>query len=281
MNYNKAFFWGIGLNVGFIVIEVTFGVLTGSLALMADAGHNLSDVAGLGVAWLAGRLTRLKPTHQRTYGWRKASILGALVNAGVLLIAMGGISVEAIQRLFHPGPAAGLTMSAVAMAGFVINGATALLFLRGRKEDLNIRGAFWHMTADAGVSLGVAAAGVAIHFTGLMWLDPVLSLLIAGIIVAGTWDLLRNSFNLAMDAVPAQINAGQIRAYLEGLDGVSEVHDMHIWAMSTTQIALTAHLIKPGACNEDALLQDICRTMHQRFSIEHVTIQIERKAFSD
>jgi cobalt-zinc-cadmium efflux system protein len=249
------------------------------LALLADAGHNLGDVAGLGVALLAGRLTRRKPTHQRTYGWRKASILGALINSMILLAALGGITWEAIRRLFEPGEAAGLTMIAVAMAGVFINGITALLFFKGRKEDLNIRGAFWHMAADAGISLGVAAAGAAIYFTGFAWLDPALSLLIVGIILIGTWDLLKNSFNLAMDAVPAQINAKEIRAYLEDLEGVIEVHDMHIWAMSTTQIALTAHLIKPQACNEDALLQDICRTMHQKFSIEHVTIQIERASF--
>ncbi len=279
VSYSKAFFVGIGLNVAFIVIEVAFGLWSGSLALLADAGHNLTDVAGLAVAWLAGRLTRLKPTHQRTYGWRKASILGALVNSVILLVAMGGIMWEAVQRLFHPGQPTGLVIVAVASAGFVINGFTAMLFFSGRKEDLNIRAAFWHMTADAGISLGVAAAGLAIYFTGKAWLDPVTSLVIVAMILVGTWGLLKNSFNLAMDAVPANIDAKAIRQYLEGLDGVTDVHDMHIWAMSTTQIALTAHLIKPDAANEDLLLKQICRTLQDRFRIEHATIQIEREPF--
>jgi cobalt-zinc-cadmium efflux system protein len=224
-------------------------------------------------------LTRLKPTHERTYGWRKASILGALINSVIVLVAMGGITWEAVQRIFHPGQAAGLVIVAVASTGFLINGVTAMLFVSGRKEDLNIRGAFWHMAADAGVSLGVAAAGLAIYFTGWVWLDPVITLIIVAIILIGTWDLLKHSFNLAMDAVPAQIDAKAIRHYLEGLDGVTDVHDMHIWAMSTTEIALTAHLIKPDAANEQQLLKHISKTLHDRFSIEHVTIQIERAPF--
>lgn len=281
INFGKVFAAGIALNAAFIGIEVVFGIMAGSLALLADAGHNLTDVAGLAVAWLAGRLTQLKPTQARTYGWRKASILGALTNSVILLVAMGAITWEAVQRLFHPGEAAGLVMTAVASVGFAVNGATAMLFLRGRKQDLNIRAAFLHMAADAGISLGVAAAGVAIYFTGQVWLDPVISLVIVAIILVGTWDLLKHSFNLAMDAVPANINAKEIRRYLERLDGVTEVHDMHIWAMSTTEIALTAHLIKPDACNEDALLQDICRTLHHDFNIEHVTIQIERAPFQE
>lgn len=279
ISYSKAFFWGIGLNVAFIVIEAAFGLWSGSLALLADAGHNLTDVAGLAIAWLAGRLTRLRPTHQRTYGWRKASILGALVNSVILLVAMGGITWEAIQRLFEPGEAAGMVIVTVASAGFVINGVTAMLFFSGRKEDLNIHAAFWHMAADAGISLGVAAAGLAIYFTGQVWLDPAASLVIVVIILIGTWDILKHSFNLAMDAVPANINAGAIRQYLENLDGVTNVHDMHIWAMSTTEIALTAHLIKPTAANEDQLLKQICKALHDTFGIEHVTVQIERAPF--
>lgn len=255
--------------------------MVGSLALLADAGHNLTDVAGLAVAWLAGRLMRLKPTHARTYGWRKFSIFGALTNSVILLIAMGAIMWEAVQRLFHPGPTAGLVMAAVAFAGFLVNGMTAMLFVQGRKEDLNVRAAFLHMAADAGISLGVAAAGMAIHFTGQVWLDPTISLVIVAIILVGTWDLFKHSFNLAMDAVPANINAKEIRQYLESLDGITEVHDMHIWAISTTEIALTAHLVKPDACNEDTLLQDICRTLHHRFNVVHVTIQIERTLFKD
>ncbi|MCE5186049.1 MAG: cation diffusion facilitator family transporter [Planctomycetaceae bacterium] len=281
LDFNKALIWGMALNAGFIVVEAAFGFWAESLALLADAGHNLIDVASLAVALVAGRLTKRKPTHARTYGWRKASILGALVNSVILLVAMGGITLEAVQRLIRPGQAAGLTIVWVAMAGFVINGVTALLFVRGRKEDLNIGGAFWHMAADAGVSLGVAAAGAAIHFTGWVRLDPAVTLLIVAVILAATWDLLKNSFNLAMDAVPANIDTAAIREYLESLEGVTQVHDMHIWAMSTTQIALTAHLIKPDACNEDDLLQDICRTLHHEFNVEHVTIQIERRAFSD
>lgn len=281
MDFNKAFLFGIGLNTGFIAIEVVFGLMSGSLALLADAGHNLTDVAGLGVALAAGRLTRVKPTHQRTYGWRKASILGALINSVILLAAMGAITWEAVQQLFHPGEAAGLVMAVVASAGFVINGLTAMLFVRGRKEDLNIRAAFLHMAADAGISLGVAVAGAVIYFTGWARLDAVITLVIVATILIATWDLLKHSFNLAMDAVPANINAKEIRQYLEGLEGVTEVHDMHIWAMSTTEIALTAHLIKPKACNEDALLQEICRTLHHEFNLEHVTIQIERAPFKD
>jgi len=274
-NFGRAFAIGIALNTGFFIIEAVFGVLSGSLALVADAGHNLSDVLGLLLAWGASVLVRRSPTPQRTYGLRRTSILAALFNAVFLLIAIGAIAWEAVGRFARPAPVAEGTVIWVALLGIAVNTATALLFMAGRKDDLNIRGAFLHMAADAGVSLGVVLAGLTILFTGWQWLDPTVSLLIAAVIFIGTWGLLRDSVNLALDAVPEGIDTAAVAAYLAALPGVTEVHDLHIWAMSTTETALTAHLVIPDGRDDDALLARVCAELHDRFGIEHTTVQIE------
>ena len=276
-DYNRAFAIGVALNVIYIVVEATYGFLAGSLALLADAGHNLSDVLGLLLAWGANYLVQRKPTQRHTYGWRKSSILAALSNAIILLVAMGGIAWEAVRRFSDPAPVAGKTIIIVAAIGVVINTATALLFLSGRKKDLNIRGAFLHMAADAGVSAGVVVAGVVILATGWLWIDPVVSLVITAIILIGTWGLLRDSFNLALDAVPAGIDPEAVKSYLADLPGVNGVHDLHIWAMSTLETALTVHLLKPDARDDDTLIEQASRELHDRFGIEHITIQWERR----
>jgi len=275
-DYNRAFAVGVFLNVGFVVCEAVFGFLADSMALLADAGHNLSDVLGLLLAWGASYLVRKAPTSRRTYGWRSASIMAALINGVLLMVAVGGITTESMRRLFSPAPVAGKTVIVVALIGVIINTATALLFLRGRKKDLNIRGAFLHMAADAAVSAGVAAAGVAILITGRPWIDPVVSLAIAAVILFGTWALLGESLGLAMHAVPAGIDADQVKAYLARLPGIEAVHDLHIWAMSTTETALTAHLVKPDPTGDDEMIGRISAELHDRFDIDHVTIQWER-----
>jgi len=277
-DYNRAFAIGVALNVTYIIVEATYGFLAGSLALLADAGHNLSDVLGLLLAWGANYLVQRRPTERHTYGWRKSTILAALTNAVILLVAMGAISWEAVRRLSDQSPVAGKTIMIVAAIGVVINTATALLFLSGRKQDLNIRGAFLHMAADAGVSAGVVLAGVVIVATGWLWIDPVVSLTITAIILAGTWGLLRDSFNLALDAVPAGIDPEAVKSYLAGLPGVTGVHDLHIWAMSTSETALTVHLLKPDAGDDDTLIEEASRALHERFGIEHITIQWERRS---
>ena len=277
VNYNRAFAIGVALNVVYIVVEATYGILADSLALLADAGHNLSDVLGLLLAWGANYLAQRKPTERHTYGWRKSTILAALTNAVILLVAMGGIAWEAVQRMSDPLPVAGKTIIIVAAIGVVINTATALLFLSGRKQDLNIRGAFMHMAADAGVSAGVVLAGVVILSTGWLWVDPAVSLIITAIILAGTWGLLRDSFNLALDAVPAGIDPEAVKSYLSDLPGVAGVHDLHIWAMSTSETALTVHLLKPDTGDDDTLIEQASRELHKRFGIEHITIQWERR----
>ena len=276
MNYDRAFAFGVALNIGFVIVEAAYGIMAGSLALLTDAGHNLSDVLGLLLAWGANYLVRRKPTERRTYGWRKSSILAALINAVILLFALGGIAWEAIRRLGAPVPVAGKTIIFVALAGVVINTLTALLFFSGRKSDLNIRGAFLHMAADAGVSAGVVIAGAAILFTGTLWIDPAISLFITGIILLGTWRLLRDAFDMAMDAVPRGIDPEAVRAYLSSLSGVNGVHDMHIWAMSTRETALTAHLIKPDPKDDDALIEKASKELHDQFGIDHITLQWER-----
>jgi cobalt-zinc-cadmium efflux system protein len=275
--YNRAFAIGVALNVGYIAVEAGFGIMIGSLALLADAGHNLSDVLGLLLAWGGNYLSQRRPTERFTYGWRKSSILAALMNAIILLVAMGGIAGEAIRRFNAPSPVAGTTIIIVSAVGVVINAVTAILFLSGRKRDLNIRGAFVHMAADAGISAGVAVGGAVIIFTGWFWIDPVISLLITVIIVVGTWGLLRDSFNLVIDAVPAGIDPEAVKDYLAGLPGVMGVHHLHIWAMSTTDTALTAHLVKPDPTDDDALLEIAGSELHERFGIEHTTIQWERR----
>ena len=275
INYSRAFAIGIALNVAFIAAELIYGRLAHSLALIADAGHNLSDVLSLALAWGASILARRQPSPRRTYGLRRSSILAAVINAVVLLIAIGAIAWEAIQRFAEPAPVAGQTVIWVAMLGIAINGATALLFMAGRKHDLNIRGAFLHMVADAGVSLGVVLAGLAMLTTGWTWLDPVVSLLIAAVILVGTWGLLRDSVNLALDAVPEEIDVAEIEAYLAMLPGVKGIHDLHIWGMSTTEAALTCHLVVPAGAGQDALLTRATRELHDRFGIEHATLQVE------
>ncbi len=277
-SFGAAFAIGTALNIAFVAVEVGYGLGAHSLSLVADAGHNLGDVLGLVVAWVATVLARRTPTKHRTYGMRRSSILAALGNAILLLITVGGIGVEAVSRLMHPQTVAATTMIWVAAAGIVINGATAALFISGHKHDLNLRAAFAHFLADAVVSVGVVLAGVVILFTGWLWLDPAVSLVLAVVITVGTWHLLTQSINLAMDAVPESVDPHAVEAFLRTLDGVSEVHDLHIWGMSTTEVALTAHIVKPDSVdgNDDAMLLGACKELHDRFGIEHSTIQIER-----
>ncbi|KJH71271.1 cation diffusion facilitator family transporter [Aliterella atlantica] len=272
-NYNQAFVIGIVLNTGFVAIEAFYGVFANSLALLADAGHNLSDVLGLLLAWGASILSRRLPTHRHTYGWRRSSILAALFNAIFLLLVTGGIAWEAVQRFLNPHQVAGSVVIGVAAVGIAINTITALMFARDR--DLNIKGAFLHMAADAIVSLGVVLAGIAIVATGWLWFDPVVSLIIVAVIVFGTWQLLQDSVSLALDGVPPGIELLAVKTYLEETEGVAEVHDLHIWAMSTTETALTAHLVMPQGCPSDAFLSQISQQLHDLFGIEHSTIQVE------
>ena len=275
-SHGKAFAIGIGLNLAFVLVETIFGIRAHSLALVADAGHNLSDVLGLVLAWGASVLSRRLPTAKHTYGMRRSSVLAALLNAVLLLIAVGGIAWEAVQRFGHTAPVSAGVVIWVAAVGIAVNTATALLFAAGRKGDLNIKGAFLHMAADAGVSAGVVVAGLAIAATGWSWLDPAISLVIVVVILISTWGLLRDSVNLALDAVPEDIDAHAVEKYLRGLPGVMDVHDLHIWGMSTTDVALTAHLVKPTAEDEDHLIARTCTELHDRFGIEHATLQIER-----
>jgi cobalt-zinc-cadmium efflux system protein len=272
---NAAFAIGVALNLGFVVVETCYGLAAHSLALISDAGHNLSDVFCLLLAWGASRLTKAAPTSRRTYGWRRSSIFAALINAVILLVVVGGITVEALRRLARPEEVAGGTVMAVAAIGIVINGFTALLFMSGRKHDLNVKGAFLHMIGDAAVSAGVVLAAFAIKMTGWQWLDPIVSLLIGAVIVWGTWGLLRESINLSMDAVPAGIDPDAVNNYLAKLEGVNAVHDLHIWAMSTTEVALTVHLVMDQVPQSDLFLNRVSDTLRDRFGIGHATTQIE------
>ena len=272
---NAAFAIGVVLNLSFVVAEVIYGLAAHSLALISDAGHNLSDVFCLLLAWGAMRLTKAAPTRRRTYGWRRSSIFASLINAVILLVVVGGITVEAIRRFTEPQEVAGGTVMAVAAIGIVINGISALLFMSGRKRDLNLKGAFLHMAGDAAVSAGVVLAAFAIKMTGWQWLDPVVSLVIGAVIVWGTWGLLRESINLSMDAVPAEIDPRAVENYLANLEGVTAVHDLHIWAMSTTEVALTVHLVMEQAPRDDLFLHDVSDTLRERFGIGHATTQIE------
>ena len=275
-NYNRAFAIGVVLNFGFVIAEVIFGLTADSLALLADAGHNLSDVAGLLLAWGASVLSRLQPTARRTYGYRSTTIIAAFVNAVILLVAVGGIALESVQRLKSPAPAAGETIIIVAAIGVVINTVTALLFFAGRKKDLNIRGAFLHMASDAGVSVGVVLAGIGIMTTGWLWIDPLVSLIIVAIILVSTWGLLKESMNLALQAVPAGIDTEMVSDYLSRLPGVTAVHDLHIWAISTTETALTVHLVKPDPIDDDVLITRVRHDLLENFGIDHMTLQWER-----
>ena len=278
-NFNRAFAIGIALNLAFVAIEAFYGWQVNSLALLADAGHNLSDVAGLVLAWGGALAGRLRPDARHTYGWQRASILAAFFNALLLLVAMGSLIWEAVHRLAAPAPMAGLTIMAVAGVGIVVNTATALLFMRGREHDLNIRGAFLHMTADALVSAGVMVAGGLALWLGWNWLDPVMSLVIAVVIVVGTWGLFRQSLHLLFDGVPYNVDLHAVRTCLLALPGVQRVHDLHVWAMGTSQIALTAHLVMPTGQADDAFYREATRQLHDRFAINHVTLQVLREPF--
>ena len=275
-SYGRAFAIGIFLNIAFVAVEAGYGWWVNSLALLADAGHNLSDVLGLLMAWGGYALAKVAPSPQRTYGWRGSTILAALFNALLLLLAVGGIAWEAIGRLTNPTEVAAPVVIMVALVGVVINTITAMLFMRGRHHDINIRGAYLHMAADALLSLGVVVAGIMILWTGWLWVDPLASLIIATVILFSTWELLRESFGLAMHAVPRGIDVNEVQQFLAGLPGVSEVHDLHVWAMSTTEVALTAHLVKPDLSNDDELLSHASEQLQGRFDISHSTIQIER-----
>jgi cobalt-zinc-cadmium efflux system protein len=273
--FNRAFAIGIGLNLLYVAVEAFYGWRVDSLALLADAGHNLSDVGGLALAWgatLAGRL-RANPRH--TYGWRRASILAAFANATVLLVAMGSLLWEALHRLHAPAATAGWTIIIVAAIGVVVNGITATLFMSGRKSDLNLRGAFLHMAADALVSLGVVAAGALYLWTAWGWLDPVTSIVIALVIVIGTWGLFRQSLHLLFDGVPEQVDLPAVAAWLRERPGVAAVHDLHVWAISTTETALSVHLVMPGGHPGDAFLGQTAAILHEQFDIDHPTVQIE------
>jgi cobalt-zinc-cadmium efflux system protein len=274
-NFGAAFAIGIALNTAFVLVEVIFGYASNSVALVADAGHNLSDVLGLLVAWVAVILSKRAPSAQYTYGLRGSSILAALFNAVFLLVAVGAIGWEAIQRLLHPEPVAGVTVMVVAAAGIFVNGITAYLFASGRKSDLNIRGAYMHMAADAAVSAGVVVAGLVIMMTGWTWLDAATSLVISAIIVWGTWGLLRDSMAMSLNAVPPGVDPAAVRDYLEKCPGVVEVHDLHIWPMSTTEVALTCHMVIPAGPPGDAYLMDISHHLKEHFGIQHATLQVE------
>lgn len=273
-DFGRAFAIGVALNLSFVIIEAIYGHIASSIALIADAGHNLGDVLSLLLAWGAAVLARRQPTSNRTYGLRRASILAALINAAILLITLGGIAVEAIRRFGEPADTNARVVMIVAAIGIAVNGVTAYLFATGH-DDLNIKGAFQHMAADAVIALGVVIAGAAMLYKGWAWLDPAVSLVIAAIILMGTWGLLRDSVNLALDAVPAGIDCDKVAGFLSGLPQVAGVHDLHVWGMSTTETALTAHLVirDPGVDNR--FLAETEHELHHRFGIEHVTLQLE------
>jgi cobalt-zinc-cadmium efflux system protein len=275
-HFHRAFAIGVVLNVAFVAVEAVAGFIGGSLALLADAGHNLSDVASLLLAWGASVLAGSRASERRTYGFRRVTIVAALLSSLLLLVALGGIVWEALQRLATPAPVAGRTVLVVAAVGVVINGATALLFASGRHGDLNVRGAFLHMAADTGVSVGVLLAGAGILLTGWNWLDPAVSLAIVAVVLVATWGLLRDSFDLVVDAVPRDIDAAGVREYLLSRPGVEDVHDLHIWGLSTTQSAMTAHLVVPDAGVGDAFLRRLAGELRARYGIDHSTIQVER-----
>lgn len=272
--WGRAFAVGIGLNVAFVVTEIIFGFAADSSALLADAGHNTSDVLSLVFAWAAIGIAAKKPSGRYTYGLRRTTILASIVNALLILIAAGLITWDAVRKLQHPTEVAGLTIMLVAGIGVIINAITAWMFMKGQKDDLNIKGAFMHMAADAGVSLGVVAAGLAIRSTGANWIDPAISLAIVVVIVLGTWGLLRDSVNLALDAVPKDIDLEGVRRYLESREEVDEVHDLHVWAMSTTETALTAHLVAHQGVDAD-FLQRVRQDLRDHFGIGHTTLQLE------
>lgn len=280
-NYNRAFAIGISLNVVFVIIEASYGILAGSMALLADAGHNLSDVVSLLLAWGASILAKKAATDKRTYGFRKATVMAALLSSIMLLIALGAIAWESINRMLDPQPVEGMTVIVVASIGVVINTITALLFFKGQKQDLNIRAAFLHMAADAAVSLGVVIAGLFILFKGWLWIDPVVSLLIVAVILVGTWRLLSESLNYAMDAVPRNIDIKKIQQDLLSFEQIIRFHDLHVWPLSTNETALTVHLVVNETCQDDALLYQLQKHIHDHFGITHTTIQMESVATTE
>lgn len=274
-DYSRAFAVGVALNVAFVIIEAIFGVLSNSLALLTDASHNLSDVLGLLLAWGAASLAKRKPSPRRTYGYSRATILASLFSGLLLMGAVGAIGWEAFNRLLTPAEPAGVTIMVVAAIGVVVNSVTALFFFKGKDDDLNIRGAYLHMAADAAVSLGVVISGVLMWKYGWSWLDPVISLLIALVILLSTWGLLRDSLNLAVDAVPRNVDHKSVRAYLTGLPGVTAVHDLHIWPTSTTNTALTAHLVMQELPPDNRFLNEVAHELDHRYQIQHATLQLE------
>ncbi len=274
-DYNRAFIIGIALNIIFVVVEVIYGTLSESLALIADAGHNLSDVFSLILAWGASFLARKAATEKRTYGLRKATVMASLGSALLLLIALGGIAWESINRFADPAPVEGMTVIVVAAIGVVINTLTALLFFSGQKDDLNIKGAFLHMAADAAVSLGVVIAGLFILIKGWLWIDPVISLIIVAVILVGTWGLLKDSMNYALDAVPDSVDMPALKQYLKSLDSVERIHDLHVWPLSTTEIALTVHLVIAERELDNQFLRDQQQYLKDHFGIAHATLQLE------
>lgn len=273
--HSRAFALAVTLNAIFVAIEFIYGFIANSTALMADAGHNLSDVLGLLLAWGAAALAARKPDARYTYGLRSSSILAALANSLLLMVACGAIAWEAVLRFANPPAVAGVTVSVVAAIGVLVNGFSAWLFMAGRKDDLNVRGAYLHMAADAAISLGVVISGVVIMYTGWSWLDPAASLVIVLVIVAGTWSLLKESTQMVLAAVPGHIDAGAVTKFLEKQPGVSEVHDLHIWAMSTTENALTAHIVMPGGYPGDQVIDAIVHELEHDFGIHHCTLQVE------
>jgi len=274
-SYSRAFAIGVALNTAFVVVEAAYGFLSGSLALLADAGHNVSDVVSLLLAWGASVLATRTATERRTYGLRKAPVMASLISAVLLLLALGGIAREAVGRLMDPAPVAGTTVMVVAGVGVVVNAVTAMLFMRGRKHDLNIRGAFLHMAADAGVSLGVVVAGAVIMVRGWLWIDPVISLSIVVVLLFGTWGLLRDSVRYAMDAVPESVDIVSVRDYLVSRPHVVRIHDLHVWPLSTTETALTVHLVMDECQVDNGCLSGLQQERHDRFRIAHSTIQVE------
>lgn len=274
--FDRAFAIGIALNLGFVLVEAFYGWQVNSLALLADAGHNLSDVGGLILAWAALAATRLRPNDRHTYGWRRGSILASFINASILLVAMGSLGWESIQRLQQPVAIVGETVMVVAGIGVLINAITAALFLSGSRSDLNLRGAFLHMAADALVSVGVVLAGALYLWQGWSWIDPVVSLAIAVVIVIGTWSLFRQSLHLLFDGVPEHVDLPAVRQYLREQPGVCDVHDLHVWAMSTAEVALTAHITMNPLPQDDTFLQEVAHELHEHFGIGHATLQVER-----
>ena len=275
LDYGRAFAVGITLNLVYVAGEALAGILSGSLALIADAGHNLGDVLSLSLAWGAAVLSRRRPSDRFTYGMRSSSILAALANAIILLVVTGGIAWEAVRRISHPPPVTSAIVIWVAAAGILVNGLTALLFASGHPRDLNLRSTFVHMAADTLVTAAVVAAGIAIWLTGWLWLDPATSLFVSAVIVIGTWGLVKSAIGLALNAVPESVDAAAVRALLLDVPGVIGLHDLHIWGMSTTETALTCHLVIPGGHPGDAMLNGIAQQLHHRFGIHHATIQIE------